>query len=206
MKCYTVKVECQCSQVEGELKNISPQSGNHIKCMCIDCQTFAHFLEKNEELLDSNGATELFQISPSQITFTKGEENIKALRLSLKGPFRWYTKCCQTPIANTIGLDKDFAGVFVEFMKFEEDHFTKQDALGEIKYYCMAKYSKGEPPAGATQGFPRSLFFKVALKLLLGKLTKNYLPNPFFNEENGLPINECEVLEKEKRQLLRERC
>jgi hypothetical protein len=171
--------------------------------MCIDCQTFAHYLDADKRVLDEHGGTEIYQTSPSKITFTKGNENIKCLRLSPKGTTRWYTSCCNTPIANTISLEKDFAGVISEIIDFDKAQSTKDQAIGPVKYQIMAKYAHGVPPKGSSQGFPKTLVFKIMFKLMYGKITKNYLPNPFFDENTGLPLSEPTIVDKDKRRAIK---
>ncbi|MBX2799781.1 MAG: hypothetical protein KTR31_19035 [Myxococcales bacterium] len=43
----------------------------------------------------------MFQFTPARITFTEGSEALRCMRLGPKGPLRWYTDCCKTPVANT---------------------------------------------------------------------------------------------------------
>ena len=199
MATHDLTLKCKCSKVRGHLKKISPSHGNHIKCMCIDCQTFAHYLGANDRVLDKNGGTEIFQTSPSNIEFLEGREHVKCLRLSPKGTTRWFASCCNTPIANTISLKKDFAGVILDCVDFEESKITKDQAMGPIKYHLMAKYCLGEPPKDSYQEFPKHLVFKMMFKILYGSLTKAYLPNPFFNEQDGSPIPSPLIVDKNKR-------
>ena len=62
-----VNLSCECGEVKGIAHNITPKTGNHIVCMCIDCQTFAHYLGKEEDILDEYGGSHIFQVTPSQI-------------------------------------------------------------------------------------------------------------------------------------------
>lgn len=71
-----------------------------VACHCADCQAFARHLGKTE-LLDASGGSELVVVRPRTLEITKGSENIRPLRLSPRGLFRWHTTCCNTPLANT---------------------------------------------------------------------------------------------------------
>lgn len=198
---FDLPIKCQCSEVQGIIEGVNANNGNHLTCFCIDCQTFSHYLGVNERVLDENGGTEIYQTSPSKIKFTKGKEHLKCLRLSPKGTSRWFASCCNTPIANTIALDKNFAGVILDSVDFSK--IDKTETLGPIKYRVMAKYSRGTVPKGSHQGFPKPLVLKMIVKLTLGKLLKSYLPNPFFNEETGKHITEPIILAKEERSEIR---
>jgi hypothetical protein len=197
MNSYDLPIKCKCSKVQGVIKQVNAKNGNHLTCMCIDCQTFAHHLGVEDRVLDENGGTEIFQTSPSKIEFLEGKEFVKCLRLSPTGTSRWYAECCNTPLANTIALEKDFAGVILDSIDFEK--IDKFQALGPIKYKVMGKYGKGELPKGTSLGFPKFLVLKMIFKLTLGKLLKSYLPNPFFNEETGEHRSTPTILPKEQR-------
>lgn len=162
--------------------------------MCDDCQRFAEYLNNETHILDENGGTEIFQVSPSSIKFTQGQENLTCLRLTQKGILRWYTSCCNTPIANTISYKMAFAGVILNCLDFSG--LNKDDVLGPVKYYCMAKYCIGDAPEGANAGFSKLLTLKIIISLLIGRLLKRYSPNPFFNEETGQPISKPFILIK----------
>lgn len=186
-------IKCSCSNVQGYLEGVSLESGNHLKCMCDDCQRFARHLGNESQILDDNGGTEIFQIPPSHIKFTQGQENLSCLRLTPKGILRWYTSCCNTPIANTISYKMAFAGVIINCLDFS--NLNKDEVLGPIKYYCMAKYCIGDAPEGVDAGFSKILTLKIIVSLLLGYVLKRYSPNPFFNEETGQPISKPFVVD-----------
>ena len=57
-------------------------------CYCYDCQAFAHFLVKSEEILDDRGGSEVIQVLPSNVTLTEGVEALACVRLTAKGLLR----------------------------------------------------------------------------------------------------------------------
>ena len=72
-----------------------------------------HFLERGE-LMDEWGGSEVFQTTPARIEFTQGADQLACMRLSPKGLMRWYARCCNTPIANTLpSPGMAFAGILV---------------------------------------------------------------------------------------------
>jgi hypothetical protein len=201
----SLPLKCKCGKMKGVAKNISPSTGNHIVCMCIDCQTFAHYLKKEDEVLDQNGGTHIFQVTPSQIEINEGRENLALVRLSPKGAKRWYAKCCNTPVANTISFKMSFVGLIQNFIDFESSKIKKEQALGPITSRCMAKYAHGEVIEESHEGFPKLLTLKIMKTIFLGKLIKSYLPNTFFNETTGEPVVSPIILSKQERVEIQER-
>jgi hypothetical protein len=195
----SIPLKCKCGNVQGRAKNISPKTGKHIVCLCDDCQTFAHYLGNPNEILDANGGTHIFQITPAQVEITKGHQHLACLQLSPKGARRWFTSCCKTPVANTGKLKMAFNGVIQNFMDFENADITKEKALGPIVARCMGEYGKGELPKGTYKDFPKGLVFKIGIGLLLGRITKSYLPNSFFDKDTGRPVVKPIIMSKEER-------
>ncbi|NVK23731.1 MAG: hypothetical protein HWE10_02280 [Gammaproteobacteria bacterium] len=193
-----VPFKCQCGKVTGTVKNASPSKGNHVVCMCIDCQTYAHYLS-SEAILDKNGGTELFQSTPNNFEIIDGTEFIKLLKLSPKGADRFYTGCCHTPIANNISAKMAFSSTPTAIMDFDAVQSSKAQTIGEVSHYCMAKYGYGDLPKNAHSKFPLLLTIKIFVTLLLGKLTKSYRPHPFYNDKTGEPIAPSQVIDKERK-------
>ena len=99
---------------------------NRVRCYCSDCRAFGRFFGAGSNVLDSQGGTEIVQVAQGRVHITQGLDQIDAIRLSDKGMVRWYTRCCRTPIGNTMnspgwsfmglihtclapeGLDQDF--------------------------------------------------------------------------------------------------
>lgn len=87
--------------MRGVALNVRPSSGNRLTCMCDTCQAYAHHLGQADKILDQYGGTDVFQMTPSQLSITEGIENLRCLRLEGRGVLRWYAGCCNTPVANT---------------------------------------------------------------------------------------------------------
>ena len=93
-----ISLKCTCGEVTGKATGLSAENTNHIICHCADCRTFVEHLGGRTE---PEGGVQITQMSPARIRIIQGTENIRCLRLSEKGPFRWYTDCCNTPIGAT---------------------------------------------------------------------------------------------------------
>ncbi len=93
-------LQCRCGTIKGFV--FDPQRANRAVCYCRDCQAFAYFLEKADEILDERGGSEVIQVLPRNVSFTQGTEALACMRLTGKGLLRWYARCCNTPIGNTL--------------------------------------------------------------------------------------------------------
>lgn len=89
-------LQCTCGTLKGTVSEL--RRVNRVK----DCQAFAHFLGRTPDILDAKGGTDVIQTLPANVTLTAGQDVLACMRLSEKGLLRWYTKCCNTPIGNTL--------------------------------------------------------------------------------------------------------
>ena len=48
-----VPIRCSCGALQGYARGISRKSGRRMACYCDDCQSFAHFLGRADEVLDA---------------------------------------------------------------------------------------------------------------------------------------------------------
>src|SRR5687768_4861211 len=97
-----IALRCRCGTVRGVAHGVEPGAINHCFCYCDDCQAFAHFLGRADDVLDAWGGTEITQMSQARLAFVSGTDSIAAMRLTEKGLMRWYASCCNTPIGNTL--------------------------------------------------------------------------------------------------------
>ncbi len=96
-----IAIGCDCGSFKGVVQDVSNTSHHHGVCYCDDCQAYAVYLGKAKVVLDNHGGTNIFHTTPSKVKFTQGADLVRGLRLTPKGPYRWFTACCKTPIANT---------------------------------------------------------------------------------------------------------
>ena len=75
-----IEIRCRCGEVRGTVANPSPQAVNRITCYCDDCQAFAHQLGR-ADLLNARGGSDIVQVAPAALTFTRGLDRIVGLRL-----------------------------------------------------------------------------------------------------------------------------
>lgn len=172
-------LQCSCGKVKGVLKGVTPRAGTRVVCFCADCQAFAHRLDKEAEILDAHGGTDILQVLPSQISITEGVEYLNCLRLSAKGLYRWYTSCCHTPVANTVSVKLPFVGLIHSFINANKD---LDSCLGPVRFYIHGKYAIGENDNPRLhEKVPFLMFVRIIPKILLAKVTGQCRPNPFYD-------------------------
>lgn len=175
-----LKLKCECGRVEGTAGDVSAETGYHLVCYCDDCQAFAHHLGTSDRVLSDHGGSEIFQLAPSQITISKGKDQLACLRLTPKGMHRWYADCCNTPIANTLGPKVPFAGLLVIFI----DSNDLEERLGPVRVHAQSKYAADSWPNDQKRiGVPLSSVVSIVPKIAAWKLTGKGSPSPFFNRD-----------------------
>ena len=196
------ELRCRCGKVEGRVADASPRTVNRVVCYCRDCQAYLHYLER-KDLLDAHGGTDIVQVAPAALTFRAGTEQIHVLRLKPKGLYRLFSRCCHTPLGNTVGTAIPFIGVVA---KAFEGHGGAPDAdalFGPPVGRIYGRYAIGEPPPGSTGLNPR--LFARAIRMVLGwRLRGKACPHPYFHRDGSLKYD-VTVLTREQRGALRRR-
>ena len=195
-------LRCRCGAVRGVARGALPSKVNHCFCYCDDCQAFAHFLDRADDVLDAHGGSEITQMSQADVSFTAGTDKIAALRLTPQGLIRWYTSCCRTPIGNTLGTSAmPFIGVIHAFID------APSTALGPIRGRGWGKGAKGGREAVPKDGLPDVVMIaRVLGKLLKWRLRGDHKRTAFFDATTGKPLVEPRVLDIAERDELRRRC
>jgi hypothetical protein len=196
------ELRCRCGEVRAVVSAPSPKTVNRVICYCDDCQAFAHQLGRSD-LLDANGGTDIVQVAPASLTFVQGRDKIAALRLTPKGLYRWYARCCNTPVGNTLSPSLPFVGVVAQ--AFEGDGQSPDALFGRPVSAILGKFAIGDVPPKA-RGMSFSLLLRV-LRLMLGwRLTGKTWPHPFFERGSSAPLYPIIVLSREQREALRPLC
>lgn len=182
------------------LSEASPRTVNRVTCYCDDCQAFAHQLGR-ADLLNENGGSDIVQVAPAVLSFTKGQDRIVGLRLTPKGLHRWYAKCCNTPVGNTMGPAVPFVGLFAQIF----DVPVVDDVIGAPTGAILGKYAIGEAPAGSS-GISLRLMLAAIGKVIGWRFGGKTWPHPFFARETRAAIYPVTVISKERREALRAYC
>jgi hypothetical protein len=191
-------LQCRCGTVKGYLSHTTPV--NRCVCYCRDCQAFAHFLGKADEILDAQGGTDVVQTRPANLTFTHGQDALACMRLTPKGLLRWYAACCNTPIGNTVANYRmPFVGLVHSCL--ESTGPSLDQSFGPVRARVNTKSAKGEVPSGSGGMMSAILPFiaLVARPLIDG----SYKRTPFFSADTGAPIVTPKVISRGERERLK---
>jgi hypothetical protein len=194
-----VSLRCRCGRVRGVVSEVSPELGNRLICHCDDCQAFARFLER-DDVLDGWGGTDVFQVAPSRVSITEGLTDLRCVRLTEKGLFRWYTDCCRTPVGNVLSPRVAFVGVIHPFMDLED----RDAVLGKPVGYIHGRFAVGNPPPHVHRTASLGVVARSARLILGWSVTGKGKPSPFFDSAGG-PTAVPQVLRPEEREALRTR-
>ena len=185
----TYSIQCQCGNVQGSVDK--PKTINRLTCYCRDCQAFAHFLGKSEDVLDHRGGTDIVQMLPKNISFSQGTEFLACMRLTEAGLLRWYTTCCNTPIGGTLPSHTlSFVGLVHNCL--ESPDLKLDDFLEAGGVHVHTKAAKGDlkpKQTGQVQTIIRNL-----LMILKARIDGSYKQTPFFKIDSGMPIVSPKVL------------
>jgi hypothetical protein len=195
-----IETRCRCGEVRAMVADPSPQSANRVVCYCGDCQAFLHQLGR-ADLLSAKGGSDIVQVAPAALNFTKGQHRIAGLRLTPKGLYRWYATCCNTPVGNTMGPAVPFVGIFAQSI----DPPRPDDFFGAPVAEIFGKCAVGDPPPGSTR-FNPMMFLRAIGKLIGWRFAGKTWPHPFFARDTRAPIYPLTVIPQERREALRAFC
>ena len=191
----THPLRCRCGMLQGhvELSGIS----NRMVCYCHDCQAFARFLGRPEDVLDEQGGSEVVQTAPHRIRITHGAEHLAVMRLSDNGMLRWYAACCRTPVGNTMDRRSyPFTGLLSACL----DTLPLAPSFGPVRARANTQSATGAPKP---QAFGMAGAVLRILSLVLhSRLSGRYRDTPFFTAA-GAPVARPTVVSAEARERLR---
>ncbi|MFS2036743.1 DUF6151 family protein [Polaromonas sp. CT11-55] len=187
-------LHCQCGTLQGQVSHT--ESVCRGVCYCKDCQAYAHFLGKADEILDEMGGSDVVATLPQHVSFTQGVEKLTCMSLSDKGMLRWYASCCNTPIGNT---SRDFKVSHVGLLHncLEDSSTSLDSAFGPVRMRVGMKSAKGAPKAMALSTTVAILQFMA--RLIRARLDGSYKRTPFFDPETGKPRVSPKVLTPDER-------
>ena len=198
-----IELSCRCGAVHGHVSNVSPSSVNRIVCYCADCQAYIHQLGRLD-LLDAHGGSDIVQVAPAAISFDRGQEHIRGLRLSEKGLKRFYAGCCNTPLGNTVGPAVPFVGMAAQLFAVG-DAGALDAAVGAPRGRVYGQHAVGTPPPGSTE-FPLALIARLVFTMLTWAVRGKGKPNPFFDTRTRQPLYPLLTLSSAEREALRPLC
>jgi hypothetical protein len=166
-------------------------------CYCRDCRAFAHFLGRSGEILDTKGGTDVIQTVPANVTFTQGQQVLACIRLTEKGLLRWYAKCCNTPIGNTLA---DYRISFVGLIHtcLEDPNRTLDESFGPVRMWSFTKGAK-EPVKSRPVAMIAGMLRFIAM-LIRARINGDYKLTPLFMRDTGVPVATPKILSQSERE------
>jgi len=175
------QIRCRCGTLQGTLAEAA--WSNRVICYCDDCQAFPAALGCADTVLDARGGTDIVQTGPRFVAFTQGRDQLACLRLTPKGPLRWYAKCCNTPIGNTPANPKfAFVGLLHSCLGSPAE---LDRVFGPPRMEVFTKFALGEPKP--KQRLPVLGGLAFVGHLLGARLRGSYRMTPFF-DHHGEPV------------------
>lgn len=191
-------LRCRCGTLRGNVGH--PEKASRVVCYCKDCQSFAHFLGKPDDVLDSLGGTESVATLSQYVEFTQGLEALACMSLSPKGVLRWYASCCNTPIGNTL-RDRRIAYVALVHSCLPGSSATREDAFGPVRLRANAASAKRSTESSWMRNVGGLV--RILLPVARARLTGSYRRTPFFHRGSGEPVAQPKVITREERASLR---
>ena len=170
----TVTWTCECGLVEARV----PARGARVVCYCESCRAFVERLGCADRL-DAEGGNDLFQVDPSEVKIVAGADRLAYLRVTEKGPLRWYATCCNTPMANTLATRA------VAFASFQSHDLRPQEGLPEVGARVNLRGATGHVEGARGSVWP--MILGLLGRTLRGYATGAWRRNPFF-DASGKPI------------------
>ncbi len=166
---------CRCGTVRA---TVAAGPTSHVVCYCRDCQAYARHLHAGDAL-DAEGGTDLCATVASRITIEAGADRLACLRMTRRGPLRWYAACCGAPLANTApGATMPYAGVVLAFAR-------PADAAGPVEARLNLSHAQGR--VKGRSGPVRRVMLAAIGRTLLARLAGRHRPTPFFDAD-GRPV------------------
>jgi len=166
----------------------SPRTGNRLVCYCDDCQAFARDLGR-EDILDEHGGSDIFQTSSGCVEILAGGEALACVKQTSR-LLRWYARCCNTPIGNTLPWAQvPFVGLIHCCLDFESADLSKDAVLGPVRGVGFARYATGDPATlAADDRSPLRPLLRLLPIVARARLRGDHKRSPFFDPETGEPV------------------
>lgn len=187
-------LSCRCGAVRGTVETAAPHE--RIVCYCADCQAYAHLLGRPAEDLDARGGTHALLTVPRAIRIETGAERLACVRMTGRGPIRWYAACCDTPVANTGPvMEAAYASLLGPVLGGAGPALDA--AFGPARLFGFVHNARGEPKPPRTPFL--GVYLRVVARSLRARFDGSYRRTPFFDPATGRPRAEPRRLAPEER-------
>jgi hypothetical protein len=184
---------CRCGVVRGAVDAAAPH--NRVVCYCADCRIFEHFLGRAAEVVDERGGVDIVQILPSALTLEQGADRLACVRMTPRGPLRWYAECCNTPIGSTaLSHRTPVVGLVCTCLAPTP---ILDESFGPVTMAVFTAGAKGEPKP--RQASIPLLVLRLAMRGAHAVLRGDHRRTPFFDVATDTPVSPPRVLSAEER-------
>ena len=153
------KITCRCGSFEATVES-DPKDALRIKCYCKDCRAFPAFCECSDDYVGENGSADLLTADPAKISFDKGANALKIVRLSTNGVYRWYAGCCNTPLGNVPANHKiPHFGYYRENIRNIDGNKLTEEQLPPVKCAAFKKEATSTPPKKPGTNLPQVILY-----------------------------------------------
>ena len=180
-------IRCSCGAIRGIARGISPSTVNRVVCHCRGCIAYAHSLGRYDEIVDQRGGTEVFQMSPRNLSFTSGAEHLACGRMTKKGALRWYAACCCTPIAHTLASPRiPFLAVNHLCVDWSQTDQPRRAVIGPVRARVNIRLERREAKRlAATRCALAMMLVHFMPKFVFWLLRGDAKRSPFFDATTG---------------------
>ena len=172
----SVEWKCSCGAFGLRVRDV-PASGAHVVCYCCDCRAFAR-LRDAAASLDPAGGVGLYQVAPESLEILRGAKHLRSLKLTARGPIRWYVECCGAPVANTAPFR---AVPYASLMAAGFPEGTLDAPL------ARANRQSATGPVPKPHGSLLAMLASFARRTLASRLSGGWRTTPFFHDD-GTPV------------------
>lgn len=165
---------CNCGEVE---LSVEAGDGTRLVCYCASCQRFANDFGAGDTL-DPAGGADLYQTAPERVSITRGADKLSWVKFTPKGPNRWFTTCCKTPMANSLGTRA------IPFATILTHNIDDKSGVGPV----VARVNRKDATQRITQdaGNSGKAMREFIWRALRSRVSGRYKRNPFFDANGTL--------------------
>jgi hypothetical protein len=192
-------LSCRCARVKG-LVSQPERCLNRSVCYCLDCRAYAHFLDRQGDMLDADGGTGIVAARPRDVVITQGHEMVSCMSLSDGGLLRWYARCCNTALGNTHRNHK-VSFVALADACLRDAPPALEESFGPVQFRLNAKSARR--PLVPMKERKLGAVLRTIGWLLKSQLGGRFRSNPFFDSRTGAPMSLPKVLMAAERAELR---
>lgn len=158
--------------------------GTPMVCHCDSCVRAQRYFGVDAT---SAAGVAVYQTTPDAFHIDAGAEHLALARLTPKGTYRWYAKCCNTQIGVTPTTPQ------VPFFSALQTIVEDPTALGKVRAHAFV----ANPAGGTTHKRLTGAIIGLLARSLSARVSGRWRETPFFDLATGKPLAQPEILPKD---------